>query len=252
VISGDALFVAGVTISEGARVSISKDLTIVGVPGSVIDYNTNPSRETILVNAGHTVKLQGLTVKNEKANPAVNAQGNVTIVASTIGPSTAVGVQSVAGTTVVVERTLVTGCKGGLSLGGAYTVENSAIVGNIGAAAGVVLSQSGQFDFNTVTNNGDATHAGVQCNTSTAITSSIVFGNRGAQVSGACNASTSDTTIDPKFDTTTPGSNGFHLQATSPELDQVTCPAGGVPALDFDGDARPIGGACDVGADERP
>lgn len=40
-----------------------------------------------------------------------------------------------------------------------------------------------------------------------------------------------------------------HLRATSPAIDAGTC--AGVPASDFEGDPRPTGAACDIGADEH-
>ena len=39
-----------------------------------------------------------------------------------------------------------------------------------------------------------------------------------------------------------------HLTAASPAIDAGTC--AGAPADDFDGDARPTGAGCDMGADE--
>lgn len=41
----------------------------------------------------------------------------------------------------------------------------------------------------------------------------------------------------------------LHLKATSPAIDAGTC--AGAPALDFDGDPRPTGATCDIGADEH-
>ncbi len=40
----------------------------------------------------------------------------------------------------------------------------------------------------------------------------------------------------------------LHLRADSPAIDAGTCT--GAPATDFDGDTRPAGTTCDIGADE--
>ena len=40
----------------------------------------------------------------------------------------------------------------------------------------------------------------------------------------------------------------FHLRPASPAIDAGTCT--GAPPTDFDGDLRPTGTTCDIGADE--
>jgi len=40
----------------------------------------------------------------------------------------------------------------------------------------------------------------------------------------------------------------IHLSARSPCIDAGTCT--GAPTTDFEGDPRPIGAGCDIGADE--
>ena len=50
---------------------------------------------------------------------------------------------------------------------------------------------------------------------------------------------------DPAF--VRPGGD-LHLDATSPAIDAGTC--AGAPATDFEGDPRPSGRGCDIGADE--
>lgn len=47
---------------------------------------------------------------------------------------------------------------------------------------------------------------------------------------------------------TAPAGGDFHLSTGSPAIDRATCAA--APAADFEGDARPQGAGCDVGADE--
>jgi hypothetical protein len=42
--------------------------------------------------------------------------------------------------------------------------------------------------------------------------------------------------------------HGFELASTSPLIDAGTCT--GAPPTDLEGDPRPSGGGCDIGADE--
>ena len=49
-------------------------------------------------------------------------------------------------------------------------------------------------------------------------------------------------------DPLTVSSRDFHLTAASPCIDTGTCT--GAPAVDVDGDPRPSGSGCDMGADE--
>lgn len=52
--------------------------------------------------------------------------------------------------------------------------------------------------------------------------------------------------VDPQF--VRPNGADVHLKPTSPCIDVGTC--SGAPSIDFDGDQRPTGGQCDMGADE--
>jgi hypothetical protein len=52
----------------------------------------------------------------------------------------------------------------------------------------------------------------------------------------------SDISADPRF------ARGIHLGAASPCIDTGTCM--GAPTTDFEGDPRPTGAGCDMGADE--
>ena len=63
----------------------------------------------------------------------------------------------------------------------------------------------------------------------------------GAVVSGSLTDLGGNINADPRL-------AGLHLTAGSPALDTGTCT--GAPATDFEGDPRPSGGGCDIGADE--
>ncbi len=51
--------------------------------------------------------------------------------------------------------------------------------------------------------------------------------------------------VDPRFQS---ANADLHLRADSPAIDAISCAAS--PAEDFDGEVRPQGGQCDIGADE--
>jgi hypothetical protein len=105
----------------------------------------------------------------------------------------------------------------------------------------------------------DNVGAGVRCVGASTVFGSIVFGNSGAALNGACTGSSSafEGGAGTNLDLSVNGPNGgpdfvggddYHLQSTSPCLDRI---ASSTTARDFDGDPRPSGASIDVGADER-
>lgn len=129
-------------------------------------------------------------------------------------------------------------------------------------AGGIFIHDAGPtraFANNTVVRNRAPAGqvAGVRCGVPVALRSSIVWGNGGSPLDGACTATYSlfDATVtgtgnlnaDPKLVSLTPGAMDAHLAADSPCIDQGD-PAGG-PAQDLDGQAR-NNGRVDIGADE--
>jgi hypothetical protein len=135
---------------------------------------------------------------------------------------------------------------------------DAARVASVSIAAGV----TGALAFNTVAYNNAKPNAdpGVVCNaaavtgTGNLVTDNTRKGSFGVspQVVGACDFTRSYTAPgaggnDLRWVDVTAGAPGFHLtSASSAALDQLACAAG----EDFDGDPRPIGAACDYGADE--
>jgi len=129
---------------------------------------------------------------------------------------------------------------------------------------GVVISNPGAtpvFGRNTVFGHRAPAGAvaGVRCGLSTAIKSSIVWGNAGDSLDAACTATYSDIAggaagegnidADPQLLVSAPGAMDPHLVGASPCVDTGD-PAGGA-AFDLDGEARPRGVRLDMGADER-
>jgi hypothetical protein len=180
---------------------------------------------------------------------------------------------------LVLERSMIrNNHKGGVLTTTGFEVRNTFIVdngadGDFGSHGGLDVigsaAVSSVFEFNTVANNRSiAAGTGVNVGASTAhFTSNIVFGN--APVTGTGNevfggrwshsmfggntvpldvdpSNNTNVAKDPKFQ----GATDYHLASGSPAIDQ------GDPqstlAIDWDGDARPIGPRRDIGADEAP
>jgi hypothetical protein len=237
----------------------TKNLTLVAAPGAVLAFAQNgTNRDTLDVSGAVVVNVHGLDIRQGSASggsSAVRVRGagtGVTLTGCTVGPSSKRGVDSEVDTIVQLRRTRVhTNGLGGLALLGVWTVENSVIVGNGGASSpigGASFAQAGDFEFNTVTGNIVTTGgaAALACTGTTTVSGSIVFGNTGGagQLTAACNASTSLVAINPSF-----LGDGYHVGSRSVALDN----AGAVcPAVDYDGEQRPMDAACDFGADERP
>jgi hypothetical protein len=136
----------------------------------------------------------------------------------------------------------------------------------VSTTGGLFLTPSGtvSFKFNTVANNLATTSAvkGMNCTIAMTATNSIVSGN---DTSASCSfahslfdanvtVSGSNKAGDPKFKNVVPTNprapDYFRIQDTSAAVDQAD-PASTM-MLDIDGDARPQGGAPDIGADEVP
>ncbi|MCC7108334.1 MAG: DUF4215 domain-containing protein, partial [Deltaproteobacteria bacterium] len=246
VADGHFLFVRAGTYAE--EVDLAKDLTLVGESGARVLANAN-NAAAIRIRGSANVTLQGLTVEHDGNNqPAIELRdvgGAVTVTDCVLGPTNNLGLESLAGTTVTVRRTLITGNPdGGADLNGTVLVENSVMIDNgSGAAAfgGARLRSAATFRFNTVVDNLGAT--GVLCDVAATVGSSILWGNAGPEASASCAAGTSWVqgvagAADPLF-----LGDGYHLGAGSPVLDRAS--AAGCPSADFDGQERPMGADCE-------
>jgi len=156
---------------------------------------------------------------------------------------------------------------GGLQLGGcamgACTVVNSAFVKNHAVDGGGIFV-FGTADLVNVTasrNTGRGGVGGIWIDSGTVL-NSLVWGNRGnpRDVFAFTNADLDHSDVDEKSGPVTDlGGNinanplfvsrsDIHLSPASPAIDTGTCM--GAPTTDFEGDPRPTGAGCDMGADE--
>jgi hypothetical protein len=191
------------------------------------------------------------------------------------------GVRVQDGTVRIFDSTIYANLGGGVSVGPTalgYVIRNNFIVGN-GKSNGVAPGPSltggallepeagGTFEYNTVALNSSSgsRRPGVQCEgPNNAAANNIVVGNSDA-LNGTNDTNQINTTMACAFGNTYKAGSGvplmfvsyagdppdFHLTAASPAtvLDAAGDCAATVPT-DFDREARPYNGACDLGADE--
>ena len=172
--------------------------------------------------------------------------GEVTLRDLTISNGNDAGVSVSGGAILHMDRCYVLNntANGIITTNSAFDIANTVIASNGGSAySGVTLGAytgSGvkRFWFNTVVNNGVV---GVVCGASYTLTGVLTNGNGTANFSSNCVTDATTSTAAPIFGT------NYHLTATSPCVNAggATCPPD-----DIDGDPRPIGTACDCGADE--
>ena len=185
-----------------------------------------------------------------------------------------VGIMCTGGTLTVSQSTISANTGGGISMTGAGTafdISNNFIYRNgntVSASVGgisAIPSSGSKLEFNTIVDNqanaGAASAGAVFCDQSGFIASdNLIFRNTGGtagnvQTFGNCTYGNSyvqpgSSTVDntPMFahPNTTPFD--YHLTASTPNT--ILDAAGACTGTDFDGDTRPIGVACDLGADE--
>ena len=153
-----------------------------------------------------------------------------------------------------------------------FVITHSFIVGNRlnGGLSAITPGAGSKFEFNTVADNrdevgnGQSDAGGVFCDDSTfTLSNNIIFrnlgGNNGSgfvQTSGNCTYSGSLISSNAQAETSSLGllkdtaPRDYHLTAASPatvrDVASVVCTG----LKDIDGDGRPQGAACDLGADE--
>ena len=250
---------AGMTLDRSARLVGRGAILDANGPGPVIAVNNNAA-----------IELDYLTLRNASAaSGATCSSGSLTMHAVTISANQ-LGITSACA--LDLDRSIVTHnldgaihvTSGSIDARNNFFVNNGNInlmgTQNVVIAAGV----TGAFVFNTVAYNVSKSNGrpGIQCD-AVAINAegNLVTDNHrngvfnvAPQVAGMCDFSKSYTA---------PGSGNndlawvdvmsdFHLTAMStPVIDVGLASCAGL--TDFDGDARPMGGGCDLGADElRP
>ncbi len=183
------------------------------------------------------------------------------------------GISASGGTLAVSQSTLSGNQGGGISMAtaGVVTLTNNFIHhnGNTTTASfgGLSLRPMGasKIEFNTIVDNqanlGAASAGGVFCDTGGFVApNNIIFRNTGGttgnvQAFGLCTygnsfnmPGTSAVDNSPSFANPNSNPSDYHLTATTPTT--ILGAAGACTGTDFDGNMRPLGSACDLGADE--
>lgn len=246
--------------------------TILVANGTYEEIRLDNNETAWIIGRGNNVTIQASSSVNE----AVYLTGTASLTLDNITSISAVLVTSVGvycdgdfsnHPTLTLRRSTVTlNAAGGIVLANCnYVVVNNFIVGNGGAGSnvgGVRITDpqtTTVFWHNTVSSNliGTANSAGIQCNATVDIHSSIITGNTNFQLDGDCvpNYSLiSDTSGDASGMNNTIGTPTFvgapnyHLQPGSLGID-LADPATTI-LYDYDLDPRSQGAAPDCGADE--
>ncbi len=226
--------------------------------------------------SGGTLTVTGSTVSGNQGVGITASGGTLTVTGSTVSGNQGVGITASGGTLTVTRSTLTGNQGGGLDVTGvgtSFEITNNVISYN-GVATGPAATTLGgglvapntpgsRFAWNTVAfnrNSGALSRGGVTClGAMVQAPGNIVYGNTEAtttsdatQTGGSCGfgntlaLGSSATNLGFKSPLTSPFD--FHLTATTPTT--VLNAGGACTGDDLDGDTRPQGGACDLGADE--
>ncbi len=258
--------------SDGADVKIF-DLVIKGATGGAggdgIDLTPNGGSPKLSITRVTIGDNQGLGLSA--------SGGSLAITQSTVSGNDGGGVSVSGGSLTLSQSTISENRGGGVSATGTNTtfdITNNIVTYN-GVATGSGATQVGglsllpntlgsRFERNTVAFNkcnGAIFRGGVTCvGEMVSALGNIVYGNtegavtsNGTQLSGSCvfgnSLALGSVAGDLGFKSPVTDPLDFHLTANSPA--SVVDAAGPCAGTDFDGDARPVGNACDLGADER-
>lgn len=220
-----------------------------------------------------TLTIHQSTIRDNGAGLYAMSGGTLRVTESTIRNNRLEVAIGSAGTLYVSRSIIRDNHRGGILMGGptAFTITNNFIVGNggeqdprsfIGAIhVGADQSPNNKIEFNTIVGNTNTNNdllnnaslaGGIACSKNTgpySANNNLIFGNRNTSLPDQttnCNAGNSYVGPgDPGFVSPT----DYHLSSRTPKdiVDKVSCPGNSV---DIDGDPRPIGSGCDLGADE--
>jgi hypothetical protein len=253
----------GISVQPGSTATMT--LTRAKLAG-----NTGPG---ISVSSGMVTISQSMISGN--TGPGIStSSGMVSISQSTISGNTGPGTSASGGTLIVSRSTVASNNGGGiLTSATAFTIRNNFIyrngntsMANSGGMGAVGIVDPSVLEFNTIVDNlasGDTLSVGgVLCDrTGFVAPNNLIFRNTGGtagnvQTLGICSfgnslisAGTGPVDNTPMF--AHPNSTPFDYHLTPASPGTIVDAAGPCTGVDFDGDARPVGAACDLGADER-
>jgi Right handed beta helix region len=255
---------ANLTISAmGAELSAQTPGQLIDITGSSI-----VSIRGLRIHSGLGVNGDGIRSSDQGGNSP-----SLTLRQVTIEANGGKGISASGGALTVTQSTVSGNQGGGISaMNATFDITNNFVVGNgnplvNGSDVGGVSLQGppgqNRFEFNTVAFNaakqGTLLAAGIACSVTNLVAPGniVTSNNEGltfpTQTKGVCSYGNSFT--DPgsevntlKFKSITTNPPDFHLTIESPA--SVVDAGGACTGVDVDGDARPQGVACDLGADE--
>jgi hypothetical protein len=248
---GEGTFASPYCSSDDATAALSATRSVIVVKGNGAAYPVGPlaigaaASFRVLVAGQSSAKIANLGVGSHIL-VSVTA-GDVALRDLTISGGNDAGVSVSGGATLHMDRCYVLNNQGiGIQASAsAFDIINTVVAGNGAAAGGYGVSLGNYngspttFTFNTVVNN---IGGGVFCGTPSnyALKGILANGNGPTNFLNCVTDSTTSTAA-PNFGT------NYHLTSSSPcvNVGGATCPPD-----DIDGDMRPIGAACDCGADE--
>jgi hypothetical protein len=256
---------------DGASQVTIHDLEIGGASG------TNNPGISLQPGTTSTVNLIRVTLADNAGAGVVASGGTLSASQCTISGNTGVGIATSGGATATVSQSTISGnAAGGLSIGdmSPFSITNNFIYRNGNTispiAGGIILSgftaDTNTLEFNTIVDNqakvSSVAAGGVFCDQPGFVAAhNIVFRNTGgtvgnAQTVGSCMYGDSinmpgASNVDNPFGFAHPNAVPFDYHLTPDSPSTVVDAAGACTGIDFDGDTRPVGGACDLGADER-
>lgn len=251
---------AMVNTYQSVTVDSGKLVAVFG-PGRDVPAAQQALISGVTVSGGARITINGVTVTHNTGQPAVQCNGSASLYVQSAQITNAFlsggGIYANQCTRVVVEKSRINNIAGNgifITGGSGHRVVNNAIVDSTRNSAntmetyGLRISGNadGLFAFNTIANN----LQGVQCDSSVAVTDSIIVSNGGgAQVGGNCQ--TPRTVVDASKVSL---DASFFLTTNS--LNDSCCVDKGLPDAnmtikdDYSSTKRPLGGGYDIGFHE--
>ena len=266
------------TGTTNEQVSLNnRNVTFLAAPGAKLSDTSNGI--LLRIDGSSQVEIYDLEIGGASGagTPGISLQpGNTAtlkLVRAKVSGNAGAGISASGGTLTVTQSTVSSNNDTGVTMSapGVVVVTNNFIHHNgntvTASAGGLLLKPMGasKVEFNTVIDNqaslGAASAGGVFCDTAGFVgTHNIIFRNSGGpttsvQTFGICSYGDSYNTPGingadntPQFKSPNAQPFDYHLTAGSPTT--IVGAAGACTGSDFDGEARPQGGNCDLGADE--